>query len=341
MSESTSVSVIMSVYNTNPEWLSLAIRSILLQSYNSFEFIVINDASTNPDVESVLLKYADEDDRMIIIKNEYNIGLTKSLNKALEVSKGEFVARMDGDDISDKRRLERQVQYMIENEDVAVLGCEVDVIGDKIGSSIYPNYTNRDYELFLIKMMFKNVGPIHPTSIIRRKYLRDYNIKYDENIKKAQDYKLWMDILRTGGKIKILEERLVSYRHHKDQISMETGREQDDFIRRISKENFIKKGFLLEDDELNCIANLYNPGFHEKSAKKTIAVLKKAERQNREMLLFDKKKFLLEIRIRWLHKSIKSIMYGKDFSPLKHLFTYRCLFSKATLYWINDYILRK
>ena len=110
------ISVIMSVYNEERKWIEQAVISILEQSYSDLEFIIICD---NPDIEDDIKEYLLLLERMnqnvIILWNEKNIGLAKSLNRGIEVAKGEYIARMDADDISDGERLRKELDFLIEN----------------------------------------------------------------------------------------------------------------------------------------------------------------------------------------------------------------------------------
>lgn len=117
------VSVIMSVFNENPEFLIEAIHSILAQTYTNFEFIIIDDGS-DEECKRILHDFSLFDSRIRIITNISNIGLTKSLNKGIEVSQGKYIARMDSDDFSLPMRIELQVQYMEKHNDVIVLGTD-------------------------------------------------------------------------------------------------------------------------------------------------------------------------------------------------------------------------
>ena len=101
------VSVIMAVYN-NEKTLPEAINSILSQTYKCFELIIVDDCSSDDSME-VIKDYAKQDDRVVLIKNEMNLGLPISLNKAIKISKGDYIVRMDGDDICSVDRLEKQV----------------------------------------------------------------------------------------------------------------------------------------------------------------------------------------------------------------------------------------
>ena len=106
------ISVLMGVYNEKISWINESVESILHQSYQNFEFIIIDDNPSNNEVKSYLLNLKEKDERVIVIFNDYNIGLTKSLNKGLAIAKGEYIARMDADDISFVSRFEKQVSYL-------------------------------------------------------------------------------------------------------------------------------------------------------------------------------------------------------------------------------------
>ena len=103
------ISVVMSNYNTDEEYLRAAIESVLNQTYENFEFIIVDDCSTNNSVD-VIESYSDK--RIKLIKNKGNMGLTKSLNIAIKAAKGEFIARMDADDIALPQRFEKQIEFL-------------------------------------------------------------------------------------------------------------------------------------------------------------------------------------------------------------------------------------
>ena len=121
------VSVIMSNYNTPEEFLRASIESVLNQTYSNFEFIIVDDCSTDNSLE-IIKSYQDE--RIVVLENKENLGITKSLNRGLEIAKGEYVARMDADDISFPKRFETQVEYLKNNPQVIVCGTGVELIGD-------------------------------------------------------------------------------------------------------------------------------------------------------------------------------------------------------------------
>lgn len=110
------ISVIMSVYNES-EYIAEAIESILKQTYKKFEFIIVDDCSTDETPE-IIKHYAESDNRIIFVQNETNLGLTQNLNKALNISNGAYIARMDGDDISLPERFERQIEFLNEHKEI-------------------------------------------------------------------------------------------------------------------------------------------------------------------------------------------------------------------------------
>lgn len=187
------ISVVMAVYNGMP-YVKEAVRSILTQSYKNFEFIIVNDASTDS-----TLKYLKnlKDTRIKIINNPKNLGLAVSLNKALEVAGGQYIARMDADDISLPKRFEKQVEYLEHNPQVSLCGCWVDLIDKKgkiIGEKKYPL---SDSEL---KKALKWYQPIvHPTFMARANFYKSLG-GYDEHFDYAEDYEL---LIRAMKKYKL------------------------------------------------------------------------------------------------------------------------------------------
>ncbi|WP_270527125.1 glycosyltransferase family 2 protein [Holdemanella biformis] len=207
------VSVIMSTYN-DEEFINESISSILNQTYNNFEFIIINDAS-NDDTKRILDNLLD--DRLIIIHNKKNQKLAKNLNKAISISKGKYIARMDADDISLINRMSIQVDFMERNPDVDVVGSFAEKIGDQSGIISYP----LKHEEIKDKLLFDNCM-CHP-SIMFRKSTLDYT--YDENCEAAQDYELWSRII-WDKKFANIPKPLLKYRIHSNQTRNKNGNNQ-------------------------------------------------------------------------------------------------------------------
>lgn len=202
----------MSVFN-GEKYLSEAIASILGQSFKDFEFLIINDASTD-NTEKIIRSHRDS--RIKIIANKKNLGLTKSLNKGLEISKGEYIARQDADDISFPERLEKQAAFMDKNKNVGLLGSSwltVDEVGKKIQSC--QAYSGQQAVHFMC----------HGSVMIRKSCLEKVGY-YREIFKYAQDYDLWLRLRENFG-VASLKKRLYKLRIHQSSISVTKKGQQD------------------------------------------------------------------------------------------------------------------
>jgi len=179
------ISVVMAVYN-GEKYLKEAIESVLRQTYQDFEFIIVDDASN--DKTSVILESFD-DPRIKFIKNPENLGLTKSLNKGIKAAKGKYIARMDADDISLPHRFERQVEFLERNPDHAVVGSSYYQIHDsgKICSLIHVLTDDLEIREGLRKQNWFGHGSV---MIWKDAFLKVGG--YDEKYKFAQDYDLWL-----------------------------------------------------------------------------------------------------------------------------------------------------
>lgn len=241
------ISVIMSNYNTPEEYLREAIESILNQTYSDFEFIIVDDCSTDNSLE-IIKSY--KDSRISVIKNKVNMGITKSLNRALAVSKGEFVARMDADDICLPERFEKQVEYLKQNREVIVCGTWVELFGN--GADAYNEKYSRkilpEKETLQINLLFGNhMNIIHPTAMFNHKLLKDNNIVYNENYIYAQDYRMWVDCSQKG-ELKNIPEILFKYRIHNKAVSSDKKSVQTECAKNIMAEQLAWLGLELPED---------------------------------------------------------------------------------------------
>lgn len=191
--------------------LSKCINSIFDQTYPSIELIIVID-NNDKDLEN-FIKTITKAKKIKYILNQNNLGLAKSLNKAILISSGEFIARIDSDDICLKDRTNIQVEYLYKNKDIDVLGSSAYILGDKYNKTV----NKKDNSLEIKKrLLFKN-PIIHPTVMMRRKIF-NYT-KYDESYRFCQDYKLWIDI-RDNFKFRNLENKLIYYSVDKKQYSL-------------------------------------------------------------------------------------------------------------------------
>ena len=261
------ISVLMPVYNCS-KYIYNSTISILNQTFSDFELIIIDDCSTDNTVD-ILKKFNDE--RIVLIVKQKNTGITNSLNYALDIAKGKYLARMDGDDISNIDRLKKQYEFMESHPDVVLCGGGYEVIksnyehgqkGDifvqKASAATLDVLTRAWIRIFWGKgdIRIKTFKPYllhgellfdlathcsfaHPTVMIKSEVLKMNKVKYNPKCEPAEDYEMWTK-LSEYGKLANIPDILIKYRRHEHQTTNTRSFEQ----KKISKEialNHIKK----------------------------------------------------------------------------------------------------
>lgn len=239
----TMISVLMSTYNTPNKWLSKAIDSILDQTFTDFEFIIIDDCSTN-DIDLLKNKYTDN--RIVWVKNKENLGLTKSLNKILRMAKGKYIARMDSDDISLPNRFSVQVDYMDKHPEIIVCGSYRRAFGIENKDEIWNIPNSREEQQ--AQLFFFNCGLTHPTAMFRRSMLDKYNITYNENYIKAQDYGMWVQCTRYAP-MAIIPKVLLMYRKSDQQISVAGRKNQLENDKKVKLDQLVLLGIDASEEQ--------------------------------------------------------------------------------------------
>jgi len=229
------ISVVMSVYN-GQKYLREAVESILEQTCKNFEFIIINDGSVDSSRE-MILSY--DDPRIRLIDNDRNMGLTRSLNKAIGLSMCEYIARQDVDDISVASRLEKQLRFLENHLQVAVVGCFSNVFNADgvVGVASYLKPADKEIKRHLAK---KNLL-MHGSVMMRKSHLAKVGY-YREFFRHSQDYDLWLR-LSEHFDIAILPEFLYQYRVTPDAISVSrfsSQKEYADIARQLHAERLTK-----------------------------------------------------------------------------------------------------
>jgi len=235
------ISVVMPVYN-GEKYLNEAIDSILNQTFTDFEFIIINDGSTDQ-TEEIILSY--DDSRICYVKNEKNLQIVKTLNKGISLANGKYIARMDADDISMPERFERQVEFMENHSDIGVCGTWMQTIGDLNGVWKMP-VTHED---IIVKMLFHSCL-MHPTVFIRMQVLSLNNMLYDEAFSGTEDYDLWLRLSQVT-KFSNIPKILLSYRinNMSDQRSAYKKKQRDQANKL--RERYLKdNGIICNETEL-------------------------------------------------------------------------------------------
>ena len=216
------LTVLMAVFN-NAQTLEKSVKSILNQSFKDFQFVIVNDASTD-ESSQILSRYSNQDSRIKLIKNQHRLGLTKSLNIGLKIIKTKYIARMDADDISLLKRLEKQFNFLESHPKIFLVGTAVHLIDSKDKKLKLKTYPI-DHK-HLKKTVLHFCPFIHPTWMIRRSAMLELN-GYNQDFNYAQDYELVLRLL-TKFKAANLPEPLLKYRVNYDQaISLKNLKAQE------------------------------------------------------------------------------------------------------------------
>lgn len=235
------ISVIMSVYN-GETYLTEAIESVINQTFKNWELIVINDCSTDS-TDKILSDFSLKDERIKVHTNEVNLKLPSSLNKAISMCNGKYIARMDADDICLPDRFEKQFKFMEQNHDVALSSCRFLTVKNGVYSSGGAG-GRCDFEALKAMLLMSN--PIlHPGVIARAEVLKDF--KYDISLTCTEDLELWTRMVTENQKIQILPECLLIYRLHDKQITSTTLERQHTEVLKIQNKYY--SALLKEMDE--------------------------------------------------------------------------------------------
>ena len=237
------VTVIMPTYNTEENFLRQSIESILNQTYRDIEFIIINDGGKKD--EKIIKEYKDK--RIKVINHENNKGLPKSLNEGIELARGQYIARMDSDDIAKKDRIETQVKYMEKNKHIDICGMFAKKIGDNNNYSLTTLYSEEEIKC---QLLFRTML-IHPTVMFRTDFLRKYNLNYNEDFKYAQDFEMWSRCSEKCN-ITIIPRVGLYLRIHEKQISTEKKGEQDKYYLRTLQNNINRMNCYANNEKLLC-----------------------------------------------------------------------------------------
>lgn len=185
-----------------------AIESILAQTYQHFEFLIIDNVSADA-TPDIVREYAANDSRITYIRNPRDLGIAGSLNKGLRLATGEYVARMDADDVAMPDRLEKQIAYMEANADCVICGSNIILIdenGKQFGKRDFPQNDGLIKQRMLAEIPF-----CHPATLLRRRPIIEHEVFYDETIFTVEDRDFWLRFAEYG-RYANLPEPLLRYR---------------------------------------------------------------------------------------------------------------------------------
>lgn len=249
------VSILLPVYNAEL-FLSACMNSIMKQSWQELEIIVIDDGST--DASAAIIEQL-RDSRIKFSKHSVNLGLISTLNEGLKLAKGRYVARMDADDIAHPERIAKQVAFMEANKHVGIAGSAMELIGTNSGVTHVETTSERIKSKLLFSTPFN-----HPTVIFRRELIDDGIIFYDRNFPHAEDFELWSrvkDVTEFGN----IDAPLLQYRTHAAQVTAVHDNTLESSVRNVLNRLLKELGVTPTEAEINLHMTLFR---HEFSSEK-------------------------------------------------------------------------
>lgn len=243
------VSVIMPSYNSE-NYIDEAIESVLEQTYENWELIIIDDASTDRSTE-IIKTYKDK--RIRLLCNEINKGISESTNKGIKKSRGKYIALLDDDDIAEKDRLTLQVSYLEMHTEIDILGGRTTLI-DKSGDVIdYSGIPRNNPKYIKAVLLFSCMDFWNGTAMIRREFIENFHLYYKNGCYGMQDYRFYMESSKVGN-ISTIPQFVLRHRLHS---GSETNRnfqlfqkERKDVYAKIQRDSLRKSGFCLTEDVL-------------------------------------------------------------------------------------------
>ena len=243
------ISVIIPIFKPNKIYLSETIKSIQEQSYDNYEVLLIvdGDAESTKEIVDGL-----SDDRFKILINTEGKGLPYSLNRGFKESKGEYIFRMDADDICLPERFVKQVKYLDAHPDIDMVGTFAETFGAV--NMIYKSYT--DYKDINAELLFKN-PIVHPSVAFRKSTVEKYNLQYSTG--ESEDYRIWIDMaFGYHCKIEVIPEVLLRYRMHEGQSTVVKKSSIESMDEKISMEILTKLGIKLSTEGYKIFNKLRN-----------------------------------------------------------------------------------
>ena len=284
------VSVIMPVYN-GEKYVKEAIESILNQTYKNFEFIIIDDCSTDTTPE-ILRSFSDS--RIRSVTNEYNLRIAKSLNIGMEIARGKYIARMDADDISYPDRLYKQVDFLEKNPEIGMVGTGIKLFGEMNRIKLRPE----TFEENQIRLLFQTCCT-HPSIMFRKLLIQNFNIQYSSEFVPTEDYLFIFDFSKIS-RINNLKEVLFKYRTFSKIISDEKYKNtRENLGYRIRKQIFEHYDLPLTKEQL-LLHNTLSQREKIESTKKLDSLLEYSINLY-EMLtpIFNPRLIIKEIKFQW------------------------------------------
>lgn len=275
------ISAVMALYNTPYDYLKITIGSILNQTYDDFELIIIDDASTM-EYEEYINEF--NDDRIKYFKLEQNSGPGHARNEGIRKAQGEYVAIVDSDDVYMPNRFKLQSEFLDYNPDISLLGATFKYSNNGKVPHVVEN--DDDIKVF---MLF-NSPFANPLVMFRRNIFVENNLFYPENINFAEDYELWVDAMFAGLKMANLNDILMIYTRRKNQLSKTRNDAQVLILKSIYKKILLNIGVDASQNELNLHYDIYCEKYdYIKSSEQVSNWFQKIIKANKKVRIFEEK----------------------------------------------------
>ena len=288
------VTVLMPLYNAK-DFLSEAIESILNQTFDDFEFLIIDDS--NDGSYEIAKKFEAQDNRVRVIRNEPPLGLRKSSNIGIKEAKGTYIARMEADDISMPNRLEEQVHFMKTNPEVDISGCNIKLFGNESGFWTYPQ-TDDEIKAGLIW----GITVAHPTTIMKRDFLINGNHFYvEDGLPYAEDREFFYDMHKQAV-FKNMHDTLYYYRRTGGSVTKRMKDKRQQIRKKLLSKIFRDYGVDFNDDEILLHQFILGDFFIEVSKENIIKAKNwcdKLVKHNREKGIYNQEVFQKLTEQRW------------------------------------------
>lgn len=308
------ISVLLPVFRPNMEFLKLAVDSVINQTFGDFELIFLYEPSSG---DEAVVVYFDElqktDSRVKVVEFASKTGLPKSLNRGIEVAQGRYIARMDADDYSYQDRFEKQYAYMEKHPETVLYGSPIRIMGtDRVVFG--NNYTDKD--IHGIRMLFSNAGVPHPTAFLRRDFLMQHNLRYNEEIRGSEDYRLWGDIIREGGCIDMSDEPMLDYRMYEEQASKRLADQMVSWDNQVRSLQLERYG--LNDEKYQKLLFAWAEDSLAGSVRENFEFFCALLRENRNRDLYRDDLFKKELAYQWSYKALLWAKNRKEFGFVKY-----------------------
>ncbi len=248
------ISVLLPVYNSE-KYILEAVNSILNQTFTNFELIIIDDGSRDSSIQII---NSIKDERIVFLRNEENKGLIYTLNKGIGLSKGNYIARMDADDIMEVDRLKTQLEFFKQNSNIIACGSWYTVFGSDYKNNNVRKLLNSPEHLRALS--FFKCPLAHPTVMFKKSVINDFQLTYNSAYPYSEDYHLWTEMLNHGDIINI-PKPLIKYRFHQNQISKLKHEEKLNTVFEIQKNIFKKLNIDLTKEQFDLNFKIANANY--------------------------------------------------------------------------------